>query len=350
MDLSISDEKQFRNKITMFSFWLSVGVIGIHTYNIESYALNMNTDNLSQMIIYIENWFREIQNICVPFFFIISGYLFFRTFEWSKLFDKYKSRLRTIFVPYIIWCSLYYIYFCLLSHISITRGYINNGLPIPVNLVTWLDWLWVDSYYTMWFLKDLILLIICTPIIYLFLKNRKNIPTGAGVLIILWFVNMAVSRITDVNLNSLILYSVGAYVGINHKAVPLIERTLVVYLSRICIIIILLINTFFIEQKILSNLLLQILMCISLWYAISGSYFTKQLPWWCKISFYIYCIHDFFLEAIEKLFLIVCGKASVFALLDYILAPIIVVILCILSATFLKKYCKHMWYVLVGGR
>ena len=44
--------------------------------------------------------------VAVPFFFLISGYLFFvRLEEWDKFvwFDKLKKRGKTLLAPYLIW-------------------------------------------------------------------------------------------------------------------------------------------------------------------------------------------------------------------------------------------------------
>lgn len=343
-------EKQFRNKITFFSFWLAFGVIKIHTYNVESYALLERTDLFSRLIVFVEKWERELQNICVPFFFIISGYLFFRTFEMKKIFYKYRTRVRTILIPYIIWCSIYYIYMCVLSHIPQIGPYINNGEAIPFTLSAWFDWVGNNSYYTLWFLKDLILFIMFTPVIYVLLKNHQKFLSGLVVIIVLLFTPIVFRNKMDIDVNSLTLYCCGAYVGINHKEIPKIQQKWLMSGARIVVIIFLLINMLFIDEGIFSNIYAQIVMCISLWYAVGSNLFVHDLQWWYTVSFYIYCIHDIFLEAIEKLFFIIFGNGSIFALMDYLLAPVITVILCILSAAILKKYCPVIWGVLTGGR
>lgn len=47
-----------------------------------------------------------ITEVCVPVFFMISGYLFFtklHTWDWSVYRAKIKSRISTLVVPYSVW-------------------------------------------------------------------------------------------------------------------------------------------------------------------------------------------------------------------------------------------------------
>lgn len=82
----------FSNKITVLSFILSISIVYIHSvWNVKNSLLTI-----------VRLCFFNLQNICVPMFFFISGYLFYRNFSMDKLNYKYKKRLKTLVVPYLI--------------------------------------------------------------------------------------------------------------------------------------------------------------------------------------------------------------------------------------------------------
>ncbi len=342
-------EKTFRNKITYFSFVLSFLVIVIHTSNISVYGLLEREDFFSGMIVWLEECIHNmIVGVCVPYFFLISGYLFFRTFEWNKILDKYKSRLFTVVFPYFLWCSIYYLYYCLISRIPGVSGYVNGGEAVGISITTWIDWLWNQSYYTLWFLKELIILIGLTPCIYLVMKNYKYIPVGVFVLLLIIMFKL---RDTDIRVYDFsAYYLLGAYVGINHKDLPRIKSVKISNASRITLAGILCWYLGNVGYEIGRNTFLVMVLCVAIWWAFDGIDYDKPPKWWMGISFFIYCFHDLWLEGLEKIFLLVFGTQSVFALLDYIFMPIIVLIICIACAAILRRYFPFIWKVLMGGR
>lgn len=77
----------FSNKITILGFLLSIGVVYQHTqwkFLGGGYAT------------WIYNFLFYLIETCVPFFFMISGYLFFRTYKVSNLKEKLISRVHTL--------------------------------------------------------------------------------------------------------------------------------------------------------------------------------------------------------------------------------------------------------------
>ena len=116
----IRSAEQFRNKITAVQFLLSVGIVYQHTvWNYrENPILNAGQSFLFYLI-----------ETCVPFFFMISGYLFFRTYDKSKWKEKMLSRVRTLLIPYMVWNAIYTLFMVTLKRI----GLISN-LTISDNL------------------------------------------------------------------------------------------------------------------------------------------------------------------------------------------------------------------------
>ena len=341
-------EDQFRNKVTYYSFFTILGVVFIHAYNVEVYRLNKGSAGIERFVYWFETYCRTLQNICVPFFFMLSGYLFFRTFKWDKILYKYISRLHTVVIPYFLWCSLYYVYFICVTNAPYLVNAIGNIERVEFNFTTYFSWLWVDEYYVFWFLKELILMILLTPVIYILFQNFRKVKVGGAVLFILFLMEMGVFPVKFLPLN--FYYVVGAYIGINHKEWPLIRERKITLISMVLMISLLIYIAFLmLNGKEISSFLI-LVSCICLWNGFNFLNYDWEPYWWMKASFFIYCLHDLFLEVFEKIFLILFGMNPVCALIDYVAMPFITVIVVISVAKILKGHCIPLWNLLTGNR
>lgn len=341
------EEKCFRNKVTVFNFMAMYFVILIHTYNLEVYQITPNSSVFSNVVYWLENYVRCLSNLAVPFFFFMSGFLFFRNFTWKDLKRKYISRFFSIFIPYILWCSIYYLYYVAVTHIPFIANHMNDVKIIHLDMMIWLRWLWPDSYYVLWFLKNLIVMIIITPILYIILKNRWHI-SGWVVLGILFLCTKGIISISLPYFS--IYYAVGAFIGINYKNILHKSSKEIVVTARILLIIMLIISGFLTYHERSMDDLLTIIFCAAIWYGVSGSKQNISLPWWMNVSFFIYCAHDMILEGLEKIWLVLGGHSTVAALLDYIFAPLFTIIILIFVAYALKKWMNPLWKLLSGNR
>lgn len=108
----------------------------------------------------------------VPFFFILSGYLFFNftDFSFATIRRKWKSRVKTLLVPYLLWCTIYGI-------IRIVKakylGFDGDGIVEDgeVSLTGFLRGYWDtgDGYpmgFVLWFVRNLIIFNIVAPLVF----------------------------------------------------------------------------------------------------------------------------------------------------------------------------------------
>lgn len=101
------EEKQFRDKVYWLTFLFSLMVVWVHSFNGE---LFMGNPEAALKVAGIERILGEkLGQIAVPGFFMVSSYLFFRGFCWKKLLPKWRSRIRSLLLPYLLWNFLYYI-------------------------------------------------------------------------------------------------------------------------------------------------------------------------------------------------------------------------------------------------
>ena len=133
------------------------------------------------------NLFSEVlPRIAVPLFFIISGYLFFRSgFMIRTYTDKLRRRVRTLLVPYILWNLLYLIRtafrdipaFSGLSHDTAQANWSLSAVlacfwdksrgvfPVPASSYIY------PQDFPLWYVRDLMVMVVLAPVLYWMLKK-----------------------------------------------------------------------------------------------------------------------------------------------------------------------------------
>ena len=94
--------------ISYLRFPLTTGVVFIHFSLADGLTINKVQYGMEnpEWYLHIVNFFSEVlARICVPLFYIISGYLFFnrREFSGSMYRQKLKSRFRTLLMVKVWW-------------------------------------------------------------------------------------------------------------------------------------------------------------------------------------------------------------------------------------------------------
>ncbi|MDE5607550.1 MAG: acyltransferase [Muribaculaceae bacterium] len=153
---------------------LILGVIFVHS-DILLY-LPQADSTLPVFCNFMKIW-KMLISLCVPAFFFISGYLFFRSGLPSghEFLQKLKRRWRSLIIPYIVWN--------LLGLIAVwikTLPFLASDFPQYQGLFKSVGTVLAGFYemphapypydFPLWFLRDLILIVLCTPILTLLFK------------------------------------------------------------------------------------------------------------------------------------------------------------------------------------
>lgn len=174
----MENTKEFFNKKTVVSFFLSVLVVMIHIRSFNQYEFSGALGNALQSLGTILN--SSITSVAIRLFFVISGVLFYRNYTYKSTLEKYKSRLKSLLVPYLIWCSLY-TFVMMAIHYSPLGSRFEFDIPFSIrNLVMGI--VFNDFYFSFWFIFNLIIFTLLCPVIYTLLKNKL---VGALVVIII---------------------------------------------------------------------------------------------------------------------------------------------------------------------
>jgi len=336
-------EEKTSRKLTLLTLGLSLAVIIIHTYNLEIYGIDTEAYNFT--VIFEKFWWLLFNGTAVYYFAFISGVLFFRNYDFSKVKDKYSSRFKSLLIPYLVWNILYYLFFLIVGSLPFLKGVMNSE-ESEAGLVELFKYLW-EGYGTFWYLKVIIALVIISPLIYILLKRQKY--WYPEVLVVLLVALCFAKQITDSYISRdivLALYFViGSFVGINAPGVINIKSQKA---SRIAMYVlpVLMVLGYFCAGNIVYNAALFVV----LWLAMDLLSYAKEPPWWLKCTFFYYCAHDMILESVEKVILIVGGRSIGMALIDFIFAPVITFGILVLGAWMLRKYMSPIWKLLNGNR
>lgn len=169
MDCNINSFPQFFSKIR---FPLIVLVILIHVYSELTQIVAIDSYLISSLMRWISLIFART---AVPFFFLISGYFFFygiEKFDLACYMGKLKRRVKSLLIPYIAWNTIFLFLYAVKGNEVGYRDFWdgNGGSPIC---------------YPFWFIRDLMIVCVSSPIIYFIVKKLKYI---AILFIIAWMV------------------------------------------------------------------------------------------------------------------------------------------------------------------
>ena len=341
---------EFSKKITLLQFALSILIVYQHTsfeYNGSLYALNR-----------IHEFLFYLTQTAVPLFFMISGYLFYRTFKIENVADKLKSRIKTLVVPYLLWNIIYAAGMILLEHF----GFVKN-ITIQKNWRVVLQILNSD-FSPLWFVKYLIVFSLIGPLMYCVFRN-KHIGAIAVATILVSNVLFCVFGIveTPINVNSnnpimfnyqYVFYAIGAYSAIHFKDIVEKPHKMRAVSGSIilCVLCVIYWMPFF-ETNVIVGHTFRVAFAIALWFACD---LIKDIeaPPYMKMSFFIYCAHLLPLQCLQALIRLILNKLDisfgVFYVIEWIALPICLVAAIIFIGNVMKKYMPKVWNVLTGSR
>lgn len=169
-----------------------------------------------------------LNNIAVPMFFTISGYLLAMKLapSWKNYTQTMRKKIIRLGQPLFIWTSVFLLLYYIAQQLPATAPLFSgeNELISQYNLVDYIDaytgfrsgFTFVGQY---WFLRNLLLLCLFSPLIIRFYRRTRL----AGFLVILAgcmalrFVNLYIA-------DSIFFFSAGIYMAVDEKTVASIAN------------------------------------------------------------------------------------------------------------------------------
>jgi len=216
--------------LDLLRFPLAIVILSIHIIlGIENdiIALQNNTGGeffISNAILQFIRAFFVNQS--VPVYFFISGYVFFlglKDWDKEKYINKLKNRINSLLIPYIVWNTLMLI-ILLLAIYSVPSIVTANGGNFTLEGFLSAYWKYDGTLtgaipsrkpidYPLWFVRDLMIIVLFAPILYNLLKKRGK--TLISLFIILWAILKIVHIEIIPSADGLVFFSMGAYMSLN---------------------------------------------------------------------------------------------------------------------------------------
>lgn len=308
------DEITLSNKITYFSFFLSICVVFLHANNVEIYGINEGN-----FLVFVESYNSSFFSVCVPSFFCLSGYLFYRNVSKTILLEKIKRRFFSLVIPYIVWSSIGFLYFFFLSIIPSISSTMNGKMG-QLSFVSIVTDILASRYNVLWFLRNLIIFSLLTALLF-YLLPYKHI--FAVLFVTSFFLPQLISiSVNDYNIfTGYNYYLFGVLLGLyfpNITKYKASKKISVISLLLSLFLPLILMNTTILYpySDIINSFKILIL-----WFSCDVFNFRKEPKWWHKLSFFTYVSHSLILESIEKLVLIFLGKTLIGMAIVIIFAP-----------------------------
>lgn len=362
----MTKEELLSKTITYLRFPLTVGVVFIHFniadgFNISGIEYGMNNP---KSYYYLITFLSDVlPRIAVPLFFFISGFLFFYNTEFG--FDAYKkklrSRMRTLLIPYLLWnvIAALWLSIRLLPCLSWLFPTAHN-LPLDFSLSAILAIFWNinNSLYPMdiplWYVRDLIVTVLCVPIIYWFVKRFGK--CSVIILGLIWYI------VQPLNLGHLcqlitafFFFSWGAFYSINRLDFVKVFRKFSfapLFYVPIAILDVLTKGNEYNCYIHMLGILLGVVAIVNITSYLIEKHKVKVNAFLANASFFVFVLHYLFLNELGKVIfkLMHQPESPYFGFFFYFLVPVITIIICLGLYIILNKYFPKMLAMLTGGR
>lgn len=342
--------------IDLLRFPMAVAVVMLH------YGMTVIEDATGALrvvcIIFEEGVFR----LAVPWFFLVSGYLFFRNlqeWDWTIWIGKIKRRIRTLMIPYILWIIIAFFAFWAYDAIqggrtTIVEQFIKDGgirmfwgtngmFPISVRSAP------LNS--ALWFVRDLIYYTLVTPLIYLFITKTKRY----GV----WIVSVVFLFARGIIPEGFVFFLLGSFFQLERKnmcewAWP---RRLVLCCSALLLLIVFYLNVNGVDYwgRFIKNCFLFVgvgaVFCVAVW--VLRRWKMKINPLFVRSSYFVFATHEILI--LRQISIPLVGRmipisGQIWDCLRFVLIPAITVGICLTLLFVMQRLLPRTTNLLTGNR
>jgi fucose 4-O-acetylase-like acetyltransferase len=263
---------------------------------------------------------QTLVKVAMPTFFVMSGYLFFANVEkFNKEIYQQKlwRRIKTLLIPYIIW---------------------NLLMAAKLKMFS-LSIFWTPANMPLWFLRDLMIVSLLTPIIYI---GVKKLGYWLFVLLLPIYLTGIWAIQPGLNPYAICFFTLGAFLSIHEM--NLIDTCLKLEKSAYTLTIVLALVMILSYPSVAYSLLLLCFRVVSVMAAFCLAYrifsrTDKRIPKTvCDASYFIFLAHYvFFFSLIDDTFFSLFGMSTPSLCIHYLLCPLLKVAIFIATYYLYRK-------------
>lgn len=324
-------KKDLSIRLTICNVICTLLVVYRHSLNFAAfypnhvYPDNYNTD--------IQSWNMNFSRIAVPFFFTLSGYLFFKEQPLNRYsyLEKLKKRIYSLLIPFLIWTMIGMVIMHLVHQIDLKH-------------LSWTECVEGTYFGHLWYVRDLLILVLVAPLFDMLKRNKW-----------IWIAALAVLYSRWILVNGSLLSTEGVFFFLLGAGL----------------------HTSWLDFKLPSYVVIPFAVIWVLWplglpfafnshadkwYVLLGIYTLWQMSgyllrmgsrWWMEwggYCFFIYCGHFFLIKVFKLLIAARCEYNDMVSLMAYLLLPLLTFGLLYGAGVGMRKYMTTGYKLLSGGR
>lgn len=354
---SVKLDPKLSERIAVLRLPLIVGVVFIHGYDTvisRTYQLHY-----SGWVRFVCDYISEgLATVSVPLLFLISGYLYFSGLTPSRVgfTSQISKRIRNLAIPYLGWNVLCFGVMSLAQSIPALSPYW-GGRSIPIAAYTPFDYLnaiiGIDTHpiaYQFWYVRDLMVLIVISPVLYFLLKYCAA-PFLAGVIFWWWGSGLWMSPVFS--RESLLFFSIGGFFAIrqiNPISLDKFAGATLVYLP--------LSIWDALAHQGPSSPIHKIAELFGIAFVFCATKYVHRYPA-CRrtlltlssASFFVFAAHEPLLTILRKVSFHFCSPANSSAILFFYFAnSTAVIVLCTMTYYLCRRAAPQLTSLMTGGR
>jgi len=352
--------KQFLLTTKILRFPLIILVIYIHIIHedITQISISLIPNNVFHILYSLIS--QNLGRIAVPCFFVFSGFLFFMKIKGNYSLDMYKEqiskRIKTLLIPYFIW-NIIFVTTILLKNYLFTKLNLNtddNYYYLQNNSIYKILWQGPIDY-PLWYLRDLIIMCIISPLIYYITKKTRILGI---VYLAIFYLSSIEIPFPGLSTTAIFFFGLGVYFT-NHITIVINGINKFGRYNLVLSFILLLISTYFNGVPVFYELFIKLFTISGIFSLIyigniiqKNNAITSLLVNLSVTVFFIYAIHVIYIINLSKgiFFKISFFNTGYGVIIGYLLSPILVLFICLLLYYSLKKIAPRTLNTLTGSR
>lgn len=343
-----------KKKVVSFACALLVTLIHL---KVSPYYPALQSSAVGKAIGWIEVFFQNgIGAVAVPLFFVMSGATLFCNYSDDKYLAKLKSRFHSLVVPYLLWNTLIVIAHMVLDYSPLASSFAAEDtielscLPILRAI------LFYDRLKGFWFVYNLIFFVILTPLFSFALKNKMTAALFSVFLLVLPLFGTDAMAFFHLSARSPFYYFTGCVIGKYFfdlfRSRNRSRSGLGIVGCVVCTIVLLCDWNGVLSLHEAARQLIIVCFAISFWVAFDILAKAGEFPdkGYMQYNFFLFAAHPFVQTVLLKLCARVLPATGFTEAFVYLFTGVFTVVICVLTASAVKKTAPGLYRAMSGGR
>lgn len=344
-------------KIRMVSLFCSIAVVFNHAFALRAAYQEQVDAPFAAMSHFVQVFAKYgVGPLTTPFFFIVSAFLLLRTgpsiADYCRAYPaELSKRVRSVLWPLLIWSTASLLLVMALQELPMSAGHFGRALSTfsAVELLGRL--LWDPVAYPLWFLRELFLLALISPIYRVVFAHRMiALLCLAGLLSAYFF------AYENRHTRSFFFFGLGAYLALHPQRFER-PRLWEAALAMVAWLSLSAAHTIYIMRfgaghPVLNNINV-ITGLLAVWTAYDQIEHRLRHPLLARISgftFLVYVSHEPLTTLVRKGLVAVLGSAPLETLAAFLVTAVSVLVICNGMAMLLQRHAPSVCAVIGGGR